>query len=217
MIGERESSNDVPHGVIPQTVVTISEACIRAARHSHYLISEEWIQGTLPIFGYFHAHYLFSASIIMIISSLLPIGSASDRGHFETAIEILRSMSEHGNLSATEFYWNLQLVKQCLPNESRQAQEHSVGDQSNSNTITQSRGVPPLFEGTGTDSSPVGLPSTMTGFSFSTVPTVAGLTAEMALSEPTMQDFLAQSNLAEMLINDPDSLSTIAPSSLWTT
>jgi hypothetical protein len=64
--------------------------------------------------GYFYAHYLFSAALIMVLSSQIQPEKHSDYALFETAFEILRAMRDHGNLAATEFYDNLQCVQQCL-------------------------------------------------------------------------------------------------------
>ncbi|KAL4799989.1 fungal-specific transcription factor domain-containing protein [Aspergillus venezuelensis] len=99
-----------------QPLLTLSEACIHAARHSHSLILTRWINGSLPVFGYFHAHYLFSASLVLAMSSFVsvPVGSQADLGAFETGLEVLRGMSENGNLSASEFLGNLKMVRVCL-------------------------------------------------------------------------------------------------------
>lgn len=97
-----------------QTLKTLSDACIHAARDNHSLIVAEWTNGSLPIMGYFYAHYLFSAALIMVLSSQIHSGNFSDYALFETAFEILRAMRDHGNLAATEFYDNLQCVQQCL-------------------------------------------------------------------------------------------------------
>ncbi|KAJ5484599.1 hypothetical protein N7453_012067 [Penicillium expansum] len=99
---------------IRQTLKTLSDACIHAARHTHSLIVEEWTNGSVPIFGYFYAHYLFSSALIMVISSLVYPENSNDFALFEAAFEILRAMSSHGNLAATEFFDNLECVKQCL-------------------------------------------------------------------------------------------------------
>jgi hypothetical protein len=64
--------------------------------------------------GYFYAHYLFSAALIMVLSSQIQSDNHSDYELFETAFEILRAMRDHGNLAATEFYDNLKCVQQCL-------------------------------------------------------------------------------------------------------
>lgn len=99
---------------VSQPVLTLSEACIHAARHSHSMILTRWINGTCPSFGYFHAHYLFSSALILAMSSFVPIGNPSDMSGFDSALDVLRSMSENGNLAAAEFYHNLAQVKVCL-------------------------------------------------------------------------------------------------------
>ncbi|KAL4786800.1 fungal-specific transcription factor domain-containing protein [Aspergillus varians] len=108
------TEQDKDKETISQPLLTLGEASIHAARHSHSLILTKWINGSLPVFGYFHAHYLFSASLVLAMSSFIPIGSPADLGAFETGLEVLSSMSENGNLSASEFYHNLNQVKQCL-------------------------------------------------------------------------------------------------------
>lgn len=50
----------------------------------------------------------------MVISSQVHPDFSSDFALFETSLEILRAMSDHGNLAATEFYDNLIEVQQCL-------------------------------------------------------------------------------------------------------
>ena len=93
-----------------QAVITLSEACIHAARHSRTLVVDEWINGSLPMYGYFYAQYLFFSTLTLVISSLLgpiSIGNFSDIESLETAIEILHRMTDHGNIAAAEFYENL--------------------------------------------------------------------------------------------------------------
>jgi hypothetical protein len=68
----------------------------------------------MPTFGYFHAHYLFSSALILAMSSFVPIGNPNDMSCFDSALDLLRSMSENGNLAAAEFYHNLEHVKICL-------------------------------------------------------------------------------------------------------
>lgn len=97
-----------------QTLKSLGDACIHAARHTHSLIVEEWTNGCMPIYGYFYAHYLFSSALIMVISSEIHPEIDNDFALFETATEILRAMSDHGNLAATEFYDNLECLRQCL-------------------------------------------------------------------------------------------------------
>lgn len=202
---------------VPQAVVTLSEACIQAGRHSHSLIVNEWINGSLPMFGYFYSQYLFSSALVLIISSLLPFGNLSDLGLFETAIEILRSMSCHGNLAAAEFYANLERIRQCLGEKCNRG----TGDIHNStephiprNPVSDVGDVP-----FGPDI-PVGTTYSTAEYTFPSTTMTGGFTTEMAFQEPTMQEFLALSDIdlgpldpTGITVGDPDAMNTY---SLWT-
>lgn len=50
----------------------------------------------------------------MVISNEVNSENCNDFALFDTATEILRAMSDHGNLAATEFYDNLEEVRGCL-------------------------------------------------------------------------------------------------------
>ncbi|PLB47539.1 fungal-specific transcription factor [Aspergillus steynii IBT 23096] len=182
--GQRESQED-----LPQPVGTLSEACIHAARHSHALVIDEWVNGSLPMYGYFYAQYLFSAVIVLVISSLLPsIGNPADIESLDTAIEILHRMSDHGNLAAAEFYENLRRVKQVLPTDKSANVDHD--------NQTQMPGQA-LY-------SPI-IPTNGAHVMEPAAANFAGFTTEMAFLEPTMQEFLGRSD-NEMDLVDPDLL-----------
>lgn len=219
---------------ISQPLLTLGEACIHAARHSHSLILTKWINGSLPVFGYFHAHYLFSASLVLAMSSFVPIGSPTDLGAFETGLEVLASMSENGNLAASEFYHNLKHVKQCLDtyraerrgNDARRRVAATVSPGlSGSNQLPFGTSVPLTAPATalmgsspGQTQGPVHAPVNGLMNRYTTQPNpnpgqgpkisqgqqqedppardlAGGFTTAMAFMEPTMQDFLAQSDL----------------------
>ncbi|RAQ50170.1 fungal specific transcription factor [Aspergillus flavus] len=221
------------HESISQPVLTLGEACIHAARHSHSLILTKWINGSLPVFGYFHAHYLFSSALVLAMSSFLPIGSPSDLGAFESGLEVLRSMSENGNLAASEFYHNLEQVKQCLDlRKSKDPKSNSTAGQPNitasgSGPMIPPSTLPPTASAV-TPATTVPVPSLLTtagadlishnpgygpaqssnttispgNFTFPT--TAGGITTAMAFLEPTMQDFLAQSDFDLGLLHPVD-------------
>ena len=135
-----------------QALKTLSDACIHAARHTHSLIVEEWTNGTLPIFGYFYAHYLFSCALIMVISSQINAENQTDFALFETAVEILRAMSEHGNLAATEFYDNLACVRKCLDKRNTSSihsisMDHGIGLPDSQPLTHDARSVPDATRG----------------------------------------------------------------------
>lgn len=248
---------------LSQPVLTLSEACIHAARHSHSMILTRWINGTMPTFGYFHAHYLFSSALILAMSSFVPIGNPNDMTGFDSALDLLRSMTENGNLAAAEFYHNLEQVKGCLDKyvgrgQGQGRRDGTGGEESvptnhsnangninaNANASGSGRGTTqpqgntsttPLPPNTGLSSTlvppnptpnpvqgilhpppqilPTGptpdlLPSTTTSDGY-TLPvrdtiSMSGYTTEMAFLEPTMQDFLAQSDIDLGLLHPVD-------------
>ncbi|KAJ5655837.1 Major facilitator superfamily domain general substrate transporter [Penicillium longicatenatum] len=234
---------------VSQPVLTLSEACIHAARHSHSMILTRWINGTMPTFGYFHAHYLFSSALILAMSSFVPIGNPNDMSGFDSALDLLRSMAENGNLAAAEFCHNLEQVKACLNtyrgNITGGLRRNEGGAEGNSNAgnqmSTSADGIaaPAPASAPGPSPNLVPVSSTMatssTAFpsALSTAPTapmmpsendilaaqsshgtdiyalpsrdtINGYTTEMAFLEPTMQDFLAQSDIDLGLLHPVD-------------
>lgn len=244
---------------VSQPVLTLSEACIHAARHSHSMILTRWINGSMPTFGYFHAHYLFSSALILAMSSFVPIGNPTDMTGFDSALDLLRSMTENGNLAAAEFYHNLEQVKVCLaayrglrrgegsadvaagggvvPNNNANASGNArsgtgalalSGPSSDLATATTPfLNTLPLNPPTSTSASvsasippPSLIPTThdvlassatqtvhnydIDTYTYPLRDTVGGYTTEMAFLEPTMQDFLAQSDIDLGLLHPVD-------------
>ncbi|KAK4865887.1 hypothetical protein LT330_008980 [Penicillium expansum] len=242
---------------VSQPVLTLSEACIHAARHSHSMILTRWINGSMPTFGYFHAHYLFSSALILAMSSFVPIGNPTDMTGFDSALDLLRSMTENGNLAAAEFYHNLEQVKVCLAayrggSRGEGATEMAAGGGVAPNTNANTSGNAPSGAGALALSRPASdlaaattpflntlplNPSTSASTSASMPPTslmpithdilasattqpvhsqgidpytyplrdtISGYTTEMAFLEPTMQDFLAQSDIDLGLLHPVD-------------
>ncbi|KAL4874101.1 hypothetical protein BDV12DRAFT_191964 [Aspergillus spectabilis] len=230
--------------IISQPLLTLGEACIHAARHSHSVILTRWISGSLPVFGYFHAHYLFSASLVLAMSSFAPIGNPADLGAFETGHEVLSSMSENGNLAASEFYHNLKQVKQCLDRyrqvnstATRRTPTANISPEVNSSNTPIGTSAPLATVSTTSTGGPVpgSIPAPMndllngynqTGLNSGhthgqnqgqedpfTRDLAGGFTTAMAFLEPTMQDFLAQSDIdlgllhpVETFMNDAENL-----------
>ncbi|CAI7612426.1 unnamed protein product [Penicillium glandicola] len=237
---------------VSQPVLTLSEACIYAARHSHSMILTRWINGSMPTFGYFHAHYLFSSALILAMSSFVPIGSPTDMTGFDSALDLLRSMTENGNLAAAEFYHNLEQVKVCLAayrgvRRSEGSSDMAAGGGVAPNTNINANGNAPSGTGALALSGPSSDLATATTPFLNTLPlnpststsilppslipthdilgstttqpvhshgidayayplrdTVSGYTTEMAFLEPTMQDFLAQSDIDLGLLHPVD-------------
>ncbi|KAJ5375233.1 C6 transcription factor [Penicillium concentricum] len=248
-IGIRTENEDEDVSV-SQPVLTLSEACIHAARHSHSMILTRWINGSMPTFGYFHAHYLFSSALILAMSSFVPIGSPTDMTGFDSALDLLRSMTENGNLAAAEFYHNLEQVKVCLAayrgvrrgegsnelaasggvalNTNANASGHvpsGVGAQASGPSSDLATATSPFLDtlplNPSTSIPQPSLPPTthdilastttqpvhshgIDAYAYPLRDSVSGYTTEMAFLEPTMQDFLAQSDIDLGLLHPVD-------------
>lgn len=195
------AAKDTDLDTVSKPVITLGEACIHAARHSHSLILKKWVNGSLPVFGYFHAHYLFSSAIILAMSSFVPIGSPSDLSAFEAALEVLGSMSGNGNLAASEFFQNLEQVKVCVDSyRERSGKGGGTGSNatapaaigSGNNNLSSMMMPGPMISPT--TESEMNLGATNPASSFALRDTAEGFTTAMTFLEPTMQDFLAQSD-----------------------
>ncbi|KAH8699041.1 putative fungal-specific transcription factor [Talaromyces proteolyticus] len=214
----RDYSNRNGESDISHAVLTLSEACIHAARHSHSIILEKWINGSLPVFGYFHAQYLFSSAMILAVSSLISNENTADRDSFETALRLLHAMKGNGNLTAAEFYPHLNQIKICLDSrvENNRADEESLGNRAAIGPDV----IPPassILQGSDND------PDVSLNNAQHLIGDISsGYTTEMAFLEPTMENFLAQSDLAlglphavDSFMNDAESLYTyITPTML---
>ncbi|KAJ5975047.1 hypothetical protein N7481_008754 [Penicillium waksmanii] len=201
-----------------QTLKTLGDACLHAARHTHSLIVEEWANGSLPIYGYFYAHYLFSCALIMVISSQINSDNHSDFTLFETAYEILRMMRDHGNLAATEFYDNLESVRECLDEVHGSTARHA----SSSSRLPRHGNSDPLsFSPDATHG-----PSEVSLGGNSALPdsmAPGSLTDEMIFLDQSMEDFLAQPDVdfgpldpSGVPINVADAVYSWPNFSLWT-
>jgi proline utilization trans-activator len=119
-----ESPSRTPSQV-NDTALALSEACIRCARSTYRLLTDSWINGSFPTFDYTYTQYLFSASIILAMSSLSKNREAySDGEDFEAAAELLRELDQNGNYAAKEFSRHIGAIKTVLET-SRSAQEQS--------------------------------------------------------------------------------------------
>ncbi|EED18596.1 C6 transcription factor, putative [Talaromyces stipitatus ATCC 10500] len=97
------------------TTMALADACIHAARSSNGLLTQLWIDGGMAIFGYFDSHYLFSSTIILMMSSILGThNSDADREAADTASDIMESLVKDGNLPAAGFYEHFLEIRKTL-------------------------------------------------------------------------------------------------------
>ncbi|KAK5101418.1 hypothetical protein LTS08_005025 [Lithohypha guttulata] len=163
--------------VIGEPALALSEACIRCARHSHRLLTDTWIDGSFAIFDYTYTQYLFASATILAISSLsIGQNDESDKDGFESACQFIEQLHQNGNYGAKEMVRHLEGIKLSMAAFKGDSSLEALNALSNAATMLQGHG--------GSIPTPS---STTPGSAFQ--PT---MTAEMALAEPSLQDFLSQ-------------------------
>ena len=166
------TNTKTPRHQVPETASALAEACIRCARHSYRLLVRAWTQGSFFVFDYFYTQYLFSAITILAISDILKGNDGHTDGEdFDIGIELLGELKQNGNFAAIEFCRHVD------------AMQHFRG----------------RFLGKVGDTAVDG-PTLGSGASGTTIPTdnfdsIPLVTAGMALTEPSLQEFLAQPDL----------------------
>lgn len=141
-------------------------------------MTDTWIDGSFAIFDYTYTQYFFSAATILAISSL-SIGSTddADRDNFDSACRFLEQLKRNGNFAANEFCQHLSAMKLSIA-EFRSV-NHTMLDGIAASAVSSQHQLVPHAE--------FMTPGTMC--SMGSQPT---MTAEMALAEPSLQDFLSQ-------------------------
>lgn len=136
----------------------------------------------------------------------------SDMESFETAIQVLHSMRDNGNFAATEFSQNLDGVKYHLDIflEERGQSQPRVGENISNEINTQPDVVQNSISGGG-----YAAPVPENDMAFFLRNPSRGFTTEMAFLEPTMQAFLAQSDLDLGHLQNPVDLATGDASSFY--
>ena len=195
---QMKNPSDQSAEAISPVLVTLSEACIHSARHSLALCVNEWTGGSLATFGYTFPAYLFSAALILMLSSLLPLGDPSDLTSAETAMEILRNLSLSDQLASRDLYERIQRVHQCLHSSpfrpAPAATQVPTIDFASEPPIVQGSGRPLRSSQLSSNPQyPVVPPEDLSHMIFDS--NVPYLTTEMALHQPTMLDFLTQSDV----------------------
>lgn len=105
---------------VPASAATLSETCIRCARHSCRLLVDSWTNGTFMTFDFFYTQYLFSAAMVLGISTLLDNKERqNDEEQFEVAASLFQQLRDNGNYVAAEFYQHIEaatsLMQKTMP------------------------------------------------------------------------------------------------------
>ncbi|KAI6914301.1 hypothetical protein KC318_g585 [Hortaea werneckii] len=125
---------------IPESALVLSDACVRCARHSYDLLTENWTNGSLMVFDYFDAQYLFSTATILAASVFCErIHNSADRDRLECVAEFLLQLKLNGNLAAAEFHQHLHAIMSLMQDlytrpASSQAFQEPSGQISNAQT-----------------------------------------------------------------------------------
>ncbi|GKT41738.1 uncharacterized protein ColSpa_01919 [Colletotrichum spaethianum] len=135
---------------------------------------DSWIDGSFATFDYFYTQYLFSALTILAASSLLDSPeSRNDREAFEESARFLSQLRDAGNFSAQEYCHHVEFLRAELER-----------------FYAKRMGLP--------EASRVPGPVPGVGFGVGSMPSQSGptlptqTTAGMALTEPSLEELLAQ-------------------------
>ncbi|KFA48099.1 hypothetical protein S40293_08354 [Stachybotrys chartarum IBT 40293] len=82
--------------------LALAESCVNAAHASSRIVEGLFLDGSIATFGYWDAHHIFSASLILIMSAVMKPTAANSEA-LETLLSILRSMKKHGNIPAVDY------------------------------------------------------------------------------------------------------------------
>lgn len=132
--------------------------------------------------------FIFSSVLVLIISSLLSIGSSSDATSVETAMEMLRILKGSNNMAAKDLYEQLQRVQQCVEHHHHIHHLPSIADtqkppSDRPESAPEEWNLPRLGQATDT------LPAAFSPpFGFSDL----DLSTGMALQSSLMEEFLTQ-------------------------
>lgn len=195
---------------IGETMLALAEACIRCARHSHQLLTDCWIDGSFAIFDYTYTQYLFSATTILAISSL-SVGRSDqeeDRDSFEYAYQFIDQLKRNGNFAAVEFWRHVDHIRVGMLEFSSKIgrvdpQNGLVGgsgDGAAGMAATASMGSGSASIGGALQHASASHLSLVYGSGTSSSTPLntdyqSTMTTEMALAEPSLQEFLSQADL----------------------
>ncbi|KAL6230654.1 hypothetical protein BDW75DRAFT_60136 [Aspergillus navahoensis] len=159
---------------VPASATALSDTCIRCARHSCSLLIDSWTNGSFMVFDFFYTQYLFSASTILAISTLLHGKDCqSDEEQFEVAVSFLLQLRDNGNYAAAEFHKHIEAISELL-----RSTKMRLGIQSGDGTAAAPQDS---TYNSGVDTAITELPSTFTDMTTGTV-----------LFDPLLQELLEQ-------------------------
>ena len=104
-----------PRQGISSITHALAESCIIAAQASSRLVESLFLDGSIATFGFWDAHHIFSAAMILIMSAIMkPSSLNSDL--LETLLSVLRSLKDNGNIPAVDFCERLSQIQARVSN-----------------------------------------------------------------------------------------------------
>ncbi|KAK1636158.1 fungal-specific transcription factor domain-containing protein [Colletotrichum phormii] len=195
------TTTTTPETQVPASAITLSEACIRCARHSIRLLTDSWIDGSFATFDYFYTQYLFSALTILAASSLLQDSHGAapndDKEAFEESVRFLSQLRDAGNFAAQEYCHHVDVMRAELDRFYAKRTGRMEAEQPPQQEQASSYGgVPQPLPSHGLGPEPESGPLMTSQFGLGGgLPVRAGAgptTAGMALTEPSLEELLAQ-------------------------
>lgn len=101
-LGTKAREDVSPRQNVSSITLALAESCVNAAQASSRIVEGLFLDGSIATFGYWDAHHIFSAAMILIMSAVMkPTAVNSD--HLETLLSVLRSLKNDGNIPAVDF------------------------------------------------------------------------------------------------------------------
>ncbi|KAL4990422.1 fungal-specific transcription factor domain-containing protein [Aspergillus falconensis] len=101
-LGSKVREEVTPRQSVSSITLALAESCINAAQASSRIVEGLFLDGSIATFGYWDAHHIFSAAMILIMSAMMkPTTVNSDC--LETLLSVLRSLKNDGNIPAVDF------------------------------------------------------------------------------------------------------------------
>lgn len=104
-----------PRQGISSITHALAESCIIAAQASSRLVESLFLDGSIATFGFWDAHHIFSAAMILIMSAIMKPSSVNS-DHLETLLSVLRSLKDNGNIPAVDFCERLSQIQARVSN-----------------------------------------------------------------------------------------------------
>lgn len=119
MHGLSEQEAPSPQQNLPKLVDVLVNHCVHAARKMNLIVTQLWVDGSLAMFSYTDAIFLFTSTMIMAVSVALKFKHVEheDQGRLQTAWRLLHMMNRYGNKAAAEFLEQLELLTHDLDPE----------------------------------------------------------------------------------------------------